>query len=106
MYSLFNKRNRYVYKLLLNADSKILTIYFYQFVVLKFEQNIHYNSLQVNYRHKLYGRGKIPKTLELKRDNTLIAEIMQKYNIGWKNEELENIYEKLKTIENEYNNKI
>lgn len=106
IYSLFNKRNRYVYRLLLNPESKILTIYFYQFVVWKFEQNIQFNSLQVNYRHKLYGRGKIPKTLELKRDNILIAEIKQKYNVGWKNEELENLYEELKKIENEYNNKI
>jgi hypothetical protein len=98
LYQLFNKRNRQVYKLLLNEKEKNLTVFYYQFIALKFTQNITFDLLQVEYKHKLYGRGKIPKTLELKRNRVLIAEIKQKYNFGWTNEQIDDIYNRLDKI--------
>lgn len=102
IYSLFNKRNRYVYKIKLNYEEELLSVYYCQFIFLKFEQRIYFKTLHVYYRYKRYGRGKIPKTLEIKNNNNLIVEIKQKYNLGWTNDELDKIYDRLKKIiENE-----
>lgn len=95
IYRLFNKRNRHVFKIELNDEGKVLKVYYYQFIVLKFEQEIPYKALQLNYKHKQYGRGKVPKTLEFRQRNTFVVEIKQKYNLGWTNEELDNIYKTL-----------
>ena len=98
LYRLFNKSDRQVYKLLINDDGEFLSVFYFYFIILKFEKKIYFKSLQVNYNYKRYARGKIPKTLEIKRDNILIAEIRQKYNLGWTSEELDEIYDKIEKV--------
>jgi|GEM_PF-2382947 len=98
IFSLFNKRNRYTYKLQFNDEDNFLSIYYCQFIILKFEQKIDFKDLQISYMHKRYGRGKIPKTLEIKNKNNFIVEIRQKYNLGWTNKELDEVYDKLEKI--------
>ncbi len=98
IYSLFSKRNRHTYKIQLNYEEEFLSVYYYQFIVLRFEQRIYFKTLHVNYRYKRYGRGKIPKTLEIRNNNNLIVEIKQKYNFGWTNDELDEISDRLKKI--------
>jgi hypothetical protein len=101
LYRLFNKRNRHIYKIKFDDNNQILTIFFYQFITFKFNYNIPYKFIKVSYKHKIYGRGKIPITLEFKENKKFIAEIKQKYNIGWTNEEIERIYNRIKRINND-----
>ena len=105
LYKLLNKKNRHIYKLSFNDNKQILSVSFYQFIVYKFTYDIPYKLLKVHYKHKLYGRGKIPMTLEFRKNEKLVAEIRQKYNIGWSNEEIDNIYNRIKkSYSNEYLN--
>ncbi|TKG87657.1 hypothetical protein EYV94_28110 [Puteibacter caeruleilacunae] len=96
LYKLFNPRNRHVFGIELDDKNNILCICCYQFVFFEYRQEISYELLQISYKHKLYGRGRIPKTLEFRKEDRLVAEIKEKYNLGWTNEEIESIYEALK----------
>lgn len=95
IYKLFNKRTRQVHKLVLNDNNKILCIHFYHLLFFKTTYNISYELLSIQYKNKLYRRGVIPKTIELRENGKLIVEIKQKYNLGWTNEELDDIYTRL-----------
>ena len=97
LYRLLNKSDRLVYKLIINNEGEFLSVYYFAFIVFKVEQKINFKSLQVNYKYKQYARGRIPKTIEIKKDNVLKVEIRQKYNLGWTDEELDEIYNKLET---------
>jgi hypothetical protein len=94
---LLSKKNKHVYKVELDVKEETLKVYYYQFVVLKFMKEIPLKLLEVNYNYKVYMRGKVPKTLEIKRNKKLVVEIRQEYNIGWTNEEIDRIYESLIT---------
>lgn len=97
----FSKRNRQAYKLTFEDYHKKLIIHYYQFVKKSYAYEIPYKRLNFEYRNKIYGRRKIPKTLELKDEEVFIIEIRQKYNLGWTNEEIDDIYNKLKEVKNE-----
>lgn len=104
---LFSKRSRQIYKLIFNDKEKALEISYYQLIVFRVTQKINYNQINYSYKQKLYRRAIMPQTLELRRGKELVAEIKQKYNLGWSNEEVDNIYSKLEKIkQNEYDNKI
>ncbi|TKG88011.1 hypothetical protein EYV94_27675 [Puteibacter caeruleilacunae] len=96
LYKLFNPRNRHVFRIELDDKNNILCICYYQFIFFEYRQEISYEALKISYKHKLYRRGAIPKTLEFRQEDRLVAEIKEKYNIGWTNEEIESIYEALK----------
>ena len=98
---LFSKRSRQIYKLIFNDEGKILKIFYYQFFVLKYTKGIIYDELNYSYKQKLYRRAILPKTLEFRKGEKLVAEIKQKYNLGWSNMEIDNIYSKLKKIKEE-----
>lgn len=85
------KRNRQVYKLVFNESLQMLTIEFFHFGKLKSSSIIPYNLLAYSYKHKFYGRGKIPLTLEIFNNKKFCAEIRHKYNLGWKDSEIAEI---------------
>jgi hypothetical protein len=102
---LFSNRGRQICKLLFNDEEKVLTVFYYQFIAFRFTKKITYNMFNYSYKHKLYRRAITPKTLEFRREKKLVAEIKQKYNLGWTNEEVDNIYCKLEKIkQNEHDN--
>jgi hypothetical protein len=104
IFKLINKRNRQIIKLIFDDKHEVLIISYLQFVFFRFTKTINYNLLQYNYRYKTYVRGKAPKTLELKEREGFVAEIKQKYNFGWTNQEVESIYETLDKIKQNENN--
>lgn len=85
------KRNRQIYKLTFNGGTQSLEIEYFYFAKLKANITIPYSTLEFTYKHKLYGRGKIPLTLEIFNQRKFCAEIRHKYNLGWKDNEIENI---------------
>ena len=104
LYSLTNKRNRQINKLVFDYDQKLLMIHYIQFVFLKCTRIIPYPLIQYNYRYKIYLRGKAPKTLEFMRGRIFVAEIKQKYNLGWTDEEIDLICLTLFKIQQNGNN--
>lgn len=94
----FSKRNRQVYKLTFNDQQKKLIIHYFQFVKISYANEVPYERLNFEYRNKLYGRRKIAKTIELKEEGEFIVEIRQKYNIGWTNEMIDDMYGKLQEV--------
>ncbi len=101
LYNLYNKKNRRIYKIQFDDDTQIITLYFYQYIFFKFIYDIPYKATRVIYKHKVYCRGKIPLTLDIKQNNKFIGEIKQKYNMGWTNEEIDNIYNRIRRIKND-----
>lgn len=99
-YKLSNKKSRQIYKIAFSEHKLVLT--YYQFIFLSFVKIIPYGNLQFNYKNKLYIRGEVTKTLEFKENNDFIGEIKYSHNLGWTDNEINNIYEALvKTKENE-----
>lgn len=82
-------RSRQIYKLEFNENELILS--YYQYIFFRFTKKINYNFLKINYRYKFYIKGDPTKTFEFKKNSCLIAEIREKYNIGWSKEDISNL---------------
>jgi hypothetical protein len=101
-YKLFNKKGRQIYKIVFSEHKLVIT--YYQFIFLSFIRIIPYDNLQFNFKDKLYIRGEVTKTLEFKENNDFIGEIKYRHNLGWTDNEINNIYEALvKAKEDESN---
>ena len=97
----YNKRNRQIFKIFFDDKSKLVTIYFKNYLSKVKHKTIQYNDISFTYKPKLFGRRKIPMTLEIRNKNKFIGEIKHKYNIGWKDSEIENIAKKFNFIKND-----
>jgi hypothetical protein len=89
---LISKRSRQVYKVVIDIEEKKLLLEYYQYVFFSFVKKINLQELSLTYRHKIFGRGKIPKTLEFFECNRFSAEIREKFNLGWKIAEIKEIF--------------
>ncbi|MCW3466898.1 hypothetical protein [Chitinophaga nivalis] len=96
--SMLSKKQRYIYQISLNNDANTCIIRYYQFLFLQFEKTISYEDLSFLYERTLYRKGTSPLTLRIKEHGKMIAEIREKYNLGWSNEEIAVIQEALKKV--------
>jgi hypothetical protein len=92
VFKLVSKRSRHIYKVTLVLKEKKLLLHYYQYVFFCFVQPIYFKELSLAYRHKVFGRGKIPKTLEFYKQKHFTAEIREKFNLGWQVYEINEIY--------------
>lgn len=92
VFKLVRKRSRHIFKVIFDLKERKLLLHYYQYVFFSFEQTVSFNDLSIKYRHKVFGRGKIPKTLEFFRGGKFIAELREKYNLGWQVHEINEMY--------------
>lgn len=92
LWALSGKRSREVYRVHIDNEHQTVKIDYYQYVYLRFEEVIDFNSIRLAYERKPWGRTRFPKTLQIIKDNKLVVEIKQKYNLGWTNEEIDEIH--------------
>lgn len=103
---LLNKRNRQIYKIIFNDQEKVLNICYVNFLNFNGNCCLSYDEIQYNYRNKIFGLRKIPLTLEIKERGYLVGEIKHKYNLGWEDNEIDEIHNRLKKLKNdEFKNK-
>lgn len=93
-------RSRLIVKFEFDDDQKILHIVYNQFVFYYFTISVSYEHLSFKFRHKIFRRGDMPKTLEFFKSGQFIGEIRANNKIGWTKNKLEAIIEKLNLINN------
>lgn len=88
----FNMGNkeRHVYAVIFNDELRSCTIKYYRLSLIKFEKTISYTDLNYTYDYALYRR-KVPMTLKIRRKSRMVAEIREKYNLGWSNDDMKTV---------------
>ncbi|WP_126249197.1 hypothetical protein [Chitinophaga rhizosphaerae] len=83
------KKARFVYYISFDDAHNICTVKYKQFQFLKFKTEIKYEELDFKYTHIMFYRGQIPLTLRIIKNGKIIADIREKYNLGFSNEEIQ-----------------
>lgn len=100
---LSSKIYRIINSLDFNDEEEYLIICYIK-LFKSYEIRIDYNELTYIYHRRLHLSGDRPKTLELFKNKSFIAEIRNNDIYGWSETKINSIIEKLKIINDERNN--
>jgi hypothetical protein len=100
---LSRKRNRIINRLGLDDETKKIELEYYHFFK-SVKVMIPYSQINYAYRDKMFGRFTVRKTLEFFNGDSLVAEVRERNDFGWKDNTIKAIFEKLKTIKDERSN--
>ncbi len=93
-------RKSYRYVTCVSFDNKkgMCIVSYYQFHFFKFRKEIRYMQLNYKYEKMQFTRLEFAITLRIKDGDNMIADIREKYNMGYTNEEIAEIANKIKQI--------
>lgn len=95
---LSRKAYRYVYKVTFDNKAKVCTVFYYQYQFFRFKKSIKYSSLNFLFERIPFTRLEIAQTLRIKDGNKMIVDIRERYNMGYTNDEIKAIFQKITEI--------
>lgn len=82
------RSSRIIYKILLDDEKKYLKIFYFQFLVCSYMEQVSYSEIHYKYKMKSYGIGNTMFALIFYNGKEYVAEMRVKGYFGWTKDEI------------------
>lgn len=100
---LSRKAERYVFRVSFDDETETCTVFYYQYQFFKFKKSIRYANLTFLYEKLQFTSLDWALTLRIKEENKMVVDIREKHNMGYTNDEIAAIVQKIKEIKEKKN---